>query len=297
MLASSAASLSANLPARLPSSLLASCRGFSFGQARYHNGGQFGPVEEPFLTLCCVFCGEVEIQLDDQPPFRQTPAQLSLFYNSGPLLYRYPTGIDTHIGWIEAQPAMPAAQVIQLLSLLPGRIEHSERLVQLVRMGLALKPGADSDRAALEFNTALGAAALSGYMYEATRHAGEPELPLPARLALRYIQASYLYPIQLDDVARQAGVSPQYLTRLFRRSFAITPMRYVWRLRTLSAIDALRRSGASLSDIAAGCGYQTPYHLSRHIKVLTGLTPSEIRNGGEFQIGTDEMPAIRNIEF
>ena len=53
--------------------------------------------------------------------------------------------MDTHIGWIEAQPAMPAAQVLQLLSLLPGRIEHSERLVELLRMGLALKPGADSD--------------------------------------------------------------------------------------------------------------------------------------------------------
>lgn len=283
--------------------LVAGARGFSFGQARYRNGGRFGPITEPFLTLCCVFGGEVSLTVDGDAPIHLGSHEIGLIYNHERLVYDYPLGTDTHVGWVEAQPTLPAGEIDRLLSLLPRQLSGNDDLFELINMGLRLKPGPDSGRALLELNHALGVAAISAWLYQADRanragrDSNDSRIPVVARLALRYIQSRYIYPIQLGDIADEVRVSPQYLTRVFNRTFGITPMRYVWRIRTLAALEALRRSNSTLAEIASGCGYQTPYHLSRHIKALTGRTPGEIRNGAEFQTGTDEIPSILTIEF
>lgn len=277
--------------------LVSTARGFAFGQARYPRGGRFGPIEQPFLTLCLCFSGETRISPANEPSRTLHAGESALFYNSAELYYDYPPGVDSHIGWVEIQPRLPPRLIRTLLSLLPLKLSPDDRLKQLLQLGLELKSDMRGSTAGIEFNNALGAATLGAWLYAADNQGEQPAIPAQARLAQSYIRRHFLQPLTLDDIARETGVSAQYLTRIFRQNFHITPIRYLWQLRALTGIRALRDSHSSITAIATGCGYQTPYHFSRHVKQLTGLAPSALRARLEQQVGTDEMPEIPILHF
>jgi AraC family L-rhamnose operon regulatory protein RhaS len=74
-----------------------------------------------------------------------------------------------------------------------------------------------------------------------------------------------------------AGVSRNTLISRFRRDLKTTPARYVWRLRTERGIEMLADTGLTIAEIAFACGFQTPFHFSRLVKQLQGVSPQQIR--------------------
>jgi len=74
-----------------------------------------------------------------------------------------------------------------------------------------------------------------------------------------------------------AGVSRNTLISRFRRDLKTTPARYLWRLRTERGIEMLADTGHTIAEIAFACGFQTPFHFSRLVKSLQGLSPQQIR--------------------
>ena len=90
-----------------------------------------------------------------------------------------------------------------------------------------------------------------------------------------YVHANLAEPIEVNELASLAGRSPFHFTRIFARSIGVTPYRYVVHLRLQAAIDRIR-SGMSLAQVAADTGFSDQSHLSRWIRRVHGVPPSEL---------------------
>jgi AraC family transcriptional regulator len=77
---------------------------------------------------------------------------------------------------------------------------------------------------------------------------------------------------RLSDLARDAGIHPVHLTRVFRSRLGVTPGAYVQRLRLERAVAALA-NGSSLADAAQTAGFADQSHFCRAVRSQLGLTP------------------------
>jgi AraC family transcriptional regulator len=82
--------------------------------------------------------------------------------------------------------------------------------------------------------------------------------------------------IEVAALANIAGHSPFHFTRVFARSFGMTPHRYVVHLRLLRAVELVRDGRSGLAEIAARTGFADQSHLSRWIRRVHGVSPSEL---------------------
>jgi AraC family transcriptional regulator len=81
----------------------------------------------------------------------------------------------------------------------------------------------------------------------------------------------------MSDLAREAGVHPVHLARVFRKMERRTPGEYQQRLQVRSACDLLRDPEWPLAMIAAECGFADQSHFTRIFRRMTGTTPARFR--------------------
>ena len=81
--------------------------------------------------------------------------------------------------------------------------------------------------------------------------------------------------VSIADLARDAGVHPVHLARVFRRRLGMTPGAYAQRLRLERALAKLAR-GASLAETAQASGFADQSHFCRAVRAGVGMTPGEV---------------------
>jgi AraC family transcriptional regulator len=115
------------------------------------------------------------------------------------------------------------------------------------------------------------------------RHASRTESRSRARLSKHvltrvknYVLAHLDEPIEVAALASVAGRSPFHFTRVFARSVGVTPHRYVVHLRLLRAVELVRDGRSGLAEIAARTGFADQSHLSRWIRRVHGVSPSQL---------------------
>jgi AraC family transcriptional regulator len=91
-----------------------------------------------------------------------------------------------------------------------------------------------------------------------------------------YILANLAEPIEVAELAKLSGRSPFHFSRIFARSVGITPYRYIVHLRLRAAIQRVRLGQMGLAEIAADTGFSDQSHLSRWIRRVHGVAPSEL---------------------
>lgn len=84
-------------------------------------------------------------------------------------------------------------------------------------------------------------------------------------------------PLRIRDLAREAGVHPVHLARVFRRVEKRTPGDYQQRLQVRAACELLRDPEWPLAGIAAECGFADQSHFTRIFRRKTGTTPAQFR--------------------
>ena len=82
----------------------------------------------------------------------------------------------------------------------------------------------------------------------------------------------------LGDLARRAGVSAFYLSRIFRRATGWTLSRYRAELRRRRALERLAAGERNLANLAAELGYSDQAHLTRSLRSAIGATPGALRS-------------------
>lgn len=108
-------------------------------------------------------------------------------------------------------------------------------------------------------------------------HDREP-LPQPILKTCRWIQAHALtQEVPLGEAARQCGLSPSHLSRLFHRSTGMTYQEYVTRYRLERACHLLGTTDRSVTDIAFESGFQSISQFHRSFKAIYGEKPLEFR--------------------
>ena len=95
------------------------------------------------------------------------------------------------------------------------------------------------------------------------------------RQAQQYISSHIRCKLSVPMVARQADVSPSYLTALFHKNLQISPGEYIRRAKLQESKQMIRENNLNFTEIAAALQYSTVHHFSRQFKEKFGITPTE----------------------
>jgi AraC-like DNA-binding protein len=101
----------------------------------------------------------------------------------------------------------------------------------------------------------------------------------PAQItrARQYIEANSHEDLSLALVAKQAGMSPFYFCKMFRKVTGVPFARYVSCVRVEKAKNLLLNPNYRVSEIAFEIGFQSLTHFNRIFKALAGQSPTEYR--------------------
>ena len=100
--------------------------------------------------------------------------------------------------------------------------------------------------------------------------------PLAVRRAKDYLAGHVDEQVELEALARAAGLSPFHLIRVFRKATGMTPHNWLVDRRVHLACNLLRE-GMSATHVAARCGFSDQSHLTRTFKSRLGVTPGQFR--------------------
>jgi AraC-like DNA-binding protein len=103
----------------------------------------------------------------------------------------------------------------------------------------------------------------------------------PARHLLRakdLADARYFEPLDVDDLARAAGLSRAHFSREFRRAFGESPHAYLLTRRLERAAALLRSTDRSVADVCLSVGLQSVGSFTTSFTRTYGTSPTAYRN-------------------
>jgi AraC-like DNA-binding protein len=100
--------------------------------------------------------------------------------------------------------------------------------------------------------------------------------PGAVKLVREYLHDNYAQNVSLEELARQANLSPYHLNRVFSREVGLPPHRYQIAVRVGRARELLAR-GAPIARVAAETGFSDQSHLTRTFKHLVQVPPGRYR--------------------
>lgn len=92
---------------------------------------------------------------------------------------------------------------------------------------------------------------------------------------MEWLKAHPLNQSSIDYLARKAGISKKYFTKLFKLQYGVTPKRFQLEQRMNYAKYILQDSDCSIKEIAAQVGYSDQYIFSKQFKKIIGSSPSD----------------------
>jgi transcriptional regulator GlxA family with amidase domain len=108
----------------------------------------------------------------------------------------------------------------------------------------------------------------------------DPNLPsrdYRVRNALRLMQDRLVEELELDEVAREVGLSRPHFYKLFRQQMGVTPNVFLNTLRMERAIDRLAATHEAVSDIGLDLGFSSQASFSRFFIANGVVAPSAYR--------------------
>ena len=114
--------------------------------------------------------------------------------------------------------------------------------------------------------------------------------------ACRRIEAAE-QPPSLDDLARQAGLSPFHFHRVFKAATGLTPKAYADAHRANTVRTSLARGSSSVTEAIFDAGFNANSRFYESADAMLGMKPTQYRAGGvdariEFAIGESSLGAI-----
>lgn len=151
----------------------------------------------------------------------------------------------------------------------PYPVTHNlEKLLELFRTSSPIRESAVSLRISQILNELLADQAETGSNLSRSQ---------VVENSLVYINEHFSEPLSLDQVARNANLSPYYFTRVFTSETGMTPHQYLIAARLNSAKYLLRTNGMSIKEIAFSSGFHSESSFCSTFKKWEKVTPSEYR--------------------
>lgn len=90
---------------------------------------------------------------------------------------------------------------------------------------------------------------------------------------LEYINSNYDKCLGLNDCANQLHISPNYISRMFKKYTQVSFITYINKLRIEKALELLRNNDLSIKAVAQRVGYNNLNYFYKNFKAVTGTTP------------------------
>ncbi|HET7507022.1 MAG TPA: helix-turn-helix transcriptional regulator [Solirubrobacterales bacterium] len=103
--------------------------------------------------------------------------------------------------------------------------------------------------------------------------------------------ARYFEPLEVDDLARAAGLSKAHFSREFRRVFGESPYVYLMTRRLERAAALLRTTDHSVAEICLEVGLQGVGSFTTSFKRMYGMTPTAYRAANPPASAHAQLPA------
>lgn len=93
----------------------------------------------------------------------------------------------------------------------------------------------------------------------------------------QYIDMNYHDDLSLDGLGERFHLSPCYLSHVFKKTFEIPPMQYIYRRRIGEAQSLLTTTGYSITEVAGKVGFGDSNYFSIQFRKYVGMSPREYR--------------------
>ncbi|MCW2771781.1 MAG: transcriptional regulator, AraC family [Nocardioides sp.] len=97
------------------------------------------------------------------------------------------------------------------------------------------------------------------------------------RHARDHADRHYDEPLDLERLARIAGISKYHFQRLFKATYGLTPAAYVSERRVERAQDLLRATNLTVTEVCHAVGFSSLGSFSSRFRALVGEAPSEFQ--------------------
>lgn len=87
--------------------------------------------------------------------------------------------------------------------------------------------------------------------------------------------------LSIGELAREAGMCERSFRDAAREATGLAPKAYMLKGEMIAAMELLRTSSMSISEISACFNYSSPFYFSRVFKKYYGVSPQHVRDGME----------------
>ncbi|MDF2650732.1 MAG: AraC family transcriptional regulator [Paenibacillus sp.] len=102
-------------------------------------------------------------------------------------------------------------------------------------------------------------------------------LPLGISESIEYMKAHYTEGITVQDVAAHAALHRAYFSKIFNEHIGIPPKQYLEKLKMEKALELLRLTAYTISEISHSLGYSDPYTFTHAFSRYFGIPPGKWR--------------------
>ncbi len=97
-------------------------------------------------------------------------------------------------------------------------------------------------------------------------------------------------PLDLDQLAAQAGFSKFHFARAFKEAYGETPANYLSRRRVERAKDLLRSANLTVTEVCMLVGFSSLGSFSSRFSEMVGMSPSAFQRASASRGGTPPIP-------
>ncbi len=94
---------------------------------------------------------------------------------------------------------------------------------------------------------------------------------------LDHVAQNFGQPLQVDDLAKEVGISTAHFSRLFKQVIGEAPYKFLTRYRVEQAAKMLAETNQPIATVADRCGFSDQAHLTRLFKKYLKTTPKSWR--------------------
>jgi AraC-like DNA-binding protein len=115
------------------------------------------------------------------------------------------------------------------------------------------------------------------FAYENHEAISSVHLLLHVKKALMLLHDRIQEDVRINDIAKEIGINPSYLQRIFKQTNGQTMIEYLNTIRIERAKFMLSCTEDPIVDIAVSVGYNSRQHFSHVFTMITGVSPQEYR--------------------
>ena len=102
--------------------------------------------------------------------------------------------------------------------------------------------------------------------------------PRKSQLIIDYVNENYFYIKKVSDITERFSVSENYVFKIFREKYGVTPKQHINSLRIKNACHRLYYTERTVREIAVESGFESYERFYAVFKKIMNITPTEYRS-------------------